>query len=140
MIKAAQYLFITFFLVTQSCSNTNKSTTDKRLPEPAGENNFAYKWGKISLTCTANDTEKFRPRPTVTSRILALTWTAVFDAWSVYDANATPLYLKATRRPEEERTLENKEIAISYAAYRAMLDFYFSDSTLLRNKMLELGL
>jgi hypothetical protein len=58
----------------------------------------------------------------------------------MYDANATPLYLKTTKRPASEHILKNKEIAISYAAYRAMLDFYFSDSTMLRNKMLELGL
>jgi hypothetical protein len=108
-------------------------------PEPLGVDNLAYKWGKISLECTANDTERFRPRPTVTSRILGLIWTSVFDAWSRYDEKATPFYLSVERRPAEERTRSNKEIAISYAAYRAMLEYYFSDSLLLKNKMVELG-
>jgi hypothetical protein len=36
--------------------------------------------------------------------------------------------------------LRNKEVAISYAAYRSMLHYFFSDSTLLRKKMTELGL
>jgi len=138
-MKRLFFIAIFLFFLIQSCNNISRKQTEAS-DQPKGENNIAYKWGKISLECTANDTEKFRPRPTVTSRILALTWTAVFDAWSMYDTNATPLYLKATRRPEEERTLKNKEIAISYAAYRAMLDFYFSDSTMLRNKMVELGL
>jgi hypothetical protein len=109
--------------------------------EPRGKNNMAYKWGQISLECTANDTEKFRPRPTVTSRILALIWTSIFDAWSRYDDKAIPLYLKnVERRPQVERTLKNKEIAISYAAYRAMLIYYFSDSILLKEKMIAFGL
>ncbi len=92
------------------------------------------------MICTANDTEKFRPRPTVTSRYLGLIWTAIFDAWSRYDAKATPLYLKNTeRRPAAERTLKNKEAAISYAAYRAMMEYFVSDSTLLSNTMRKLG-
>jgi hypothetical protein len=62
----------------------------QEVKEPTGKNNIAYKWGEVALTATANDTEKFKPRPTVTSRILGLIWTAVFDAWSRYDAKATP--------------------------------------------------
>ena len=54
---------------------------------------------------------------------------------------ATPLYLTSVdRRPTVEHTLRNKEIAISYAAYRTMLKYYFSDSLLLRKKMIEFGL
>lgn len=110
-------------------------------PEQLGSNNIAYQWGKVSLECTANDTERFKPRPTVTSRILGLIWTSVFDAWSRYDDKATPFYLThVDRQSDSERTLKNKEIAISYAAYRSMLEYYFSDSLLLRNKMIELGL
>ena len=141
MGKAARYLLITFLVLSQSCSNTSKSPNDTHVVEPLGKNNLAYKWGKIALECTANDTENFRPRPTITSRILALTWTSIFDAWSRYDATATPLYLTSVeRRPASEHTLQNKEIAISYAAYRAMLHYYFSDSTLLRKRMTEFGL
>jgi hypothetical protein len=108
--------------------------------EPVGANNLAYQWGKISLECTANDTETFRPRPTVTSRILGLAWTAAFDAWSRYDEHATPMYLVGVdRRPNEEQTTDNKERAISYALYRAMLTYYFSDSVMLRQKMIAFG-
>ncbi|HLO39228.1 MAG TPA: hypothetical protein VK173_12080, partial [Lacibacter sp.] len=97
--------------------------------------------GKIALEATANDTERFRPRPTVTARMLGLVWTAVFDAWSRYDEKARPLYLQQVERvPENQRTVKNKEIAISYAAYSAMLEYFYSDSTMLRNKMKEFGL
>lgn len=108
---------------------------------PRGKNNMAYKWGEISMTATANDTEKFNPRPTVTSRYLGLIWTAVFDAWTRYDNAAVPLYLKTVnRRPSQERTLKNKETAISYAAYRAMMKYFVSDSLMLKNAMKDFGL
>jgi hypothetical protein len=133
------YLALLVFLL-QSCTNSEKSN-DQTQSAPLGEDNIAYQWGKISLVCTANDTERFRPRPTVTSRILALTWVSVFDAWSRFDARATPVYLTSVeRRPSSEQTSRNKEIAISYAAYRTMLEYYFSDSTLLREKMIAFGL
>ena len=106
-----------------------------------GKNNIVYKWGDVAMTATANDTEKFKPRPTVTSRYLGLIWTAVFDAWTRYDNAATPVYLKnVKRRPAQERLLKNKETAISYAAYRTMMEYYVSDSLLLTNTMKELGL
>ena len=141
MAKAARYFLVTVLIVIQSCSNTSKSPNERHIVEPIGKNNVAYKWGKISLECTANDTENFRPRPTITSRMLALTWISIFDAWSRYDDLSTPLYLTSVeRRPTVDRTLQNKEIAISYAAYRAMQHYFYSDSTLLRKRMMEFGL
>jgi hypothetical protein len=108
--------------------------------EPRGKDNVAYRWGTVSLVATANDTDRFRPRPTVTSRILALIWTSVYDAWSRYDAKAEPMFLRGVeRRPEEERTLENKEKAISYACYRAMMHYYWTDSTMFIDSMRAFG-
>jgi hypothetical protein len=108
--------------------------------QPRGADNLAYKWGKISLELTARDTERSRPRPTVTSRMLALVWTAAFDAWTRYDEKAVPLYLtEVQRQPSGERTLANKEKAISYALYRSMMTYYSADSALLKDKMREFG-
>lgn len=138
MSKVFKYV-IFFAFILQACSHSNKNSSDKN-SQPTGAANLAYQWGKITLELTANDTERFRPRPTVTSRILALTWTAIFDAWTRYDEKAIPVYLvQVDRRPLEEQTLKNKEIAISYAAYRAMLTYYFADSVLLKQKMTSLG-
>lgn len=132
--------FVFFSVVAASCVNFPSAKKEAEFQEPRGESNRAYQLGKLSLTCTANDTERFSPRPTVTSRILALVWTSVFDAWSRYDEHALPLYLQAERRPREEQTLTNKEIAISYAAYRTMQEYYFSDSAMLREAMIGFGL
>lgn len=131
-----QWLMALLIVLCITGCNSGKQSIN----EPRGENNLAYKWGKVALEATANDTEKFRPRPTVTSRMLALVWTAVFDAWSRYDDKANPVYLESVQRvPEKERTLKNKETAVSYAAYRAMLTYFFSDSVMLREKMKEFG-
>ncbi|MBD3628940.1 vanadium-dependent haloperoxidase [Cyclobacterium sp.] len=118
---------------------TNAST--KLNQGPLGEDNLAYKWAQIALEATANDTERFKPRPTVTSRYLALIFVSMFDAWTAYDSKAVPVYLKdVSRRPEEERTLEKKEIAISYAAFRALMEYFPGDSLLFTGFMLDLGL
>ena len=111
------------------------------ITEPKGVDNIAYKWGHMALIATANDTEMFKPRPTITSRFLGLIFVSIFDAWSRYDEKALPVYLKGTeRRPVDEHTLKNKEIAISFAAYRAMNEYYYSDTTLFANFMEDLGL
>lgn len=111
------------------------------ITEPKGAENVAYKWGQMALTATANDTELFKPRPTITSRYLGLIFVAVFDAWSRYDEKATPVYLKSVeRRAQNEQSLENKEIAISYAAFRTMNEYYHSDKELFEDLMKELGL
>lgn len=52
--------------------------------EPTGKNNVAYQWGYMALEGTANDTDRFKPRPTITSRYLGLIFTSMFDAWTRY--------------------------------------------------------
>lgn len=109
--------------------------------EPMGEDNLAYKWGEMAILATANDTDRFKPRPTITSRYLGLIFVAIFDAWSRYVDRAVPVYLKDVgRRPKKEHSLGNKEVAISYAAYRAMSEYYFTDKALFVDFMKELGL
>ncbi|WP_436515693.1 vanadium-dependent haloperoxidase [Ekhidna sp. To15] len=134
MNRTLSLLLISLILVT--CNQNDQET-----PEPRGVENLAYRWGKIALLATANDTEKFNPRPTITSRYLGLIFVAVFDAWSRYDENAIPVYLEsAERRPPGEHTLSNKEIAISHAAFKAMSEYYYSNKALFADFMRELGL
>lgn len=103
--------------------------------------NRAYQWAEIALRATAKDTERFRPRPTVTSRYLGLVFVAIFDAWSRYDSAAIPVYLKdVNRRPASEQTLDNKKIAISFAACRVLSTYYYSDSLLFRQIMRDMQL
>lgn len=117
-------------------SNPQKET---KTAEPKGASNVAHQWAQVALDATANNTELYRPRPTITSRMLAMVFTSIFDAWSRYDAKAMPVYLQAERRPAEEQTLANKEKAVSYAAYTALMEYFAHDSAMFRNKMRQLG-
>lgn len=129
------FTILAFTLVLWGCQGEGSSPPE----EPKGADNMAYRWGHIALESTALDTERFRPRPTITSRYLGLIFTSVFDAWSRYDEKAIPVMLKAERRPTAEQTLRNKEIAISYAALRTMNEYYFTDSLLWKSHMREMG-
>jgi PAP2 superfamily len=57
------------------------------------------------------------------ARALAVVHPCMYDAWAAYDDRAVGTQLTgALRRPASERTEANKERAISYAAYRALVD------------------
>jgi hypothetical protein len=136
-------IFFSTFLIIIGCKDKNKidSNFNLKIEEPKGADNIAYQWGKIALQATANNTEKFKPRPTITSRYLGLTSIAIFDAWSRYDEKVIPVYLlNLLRRPKEEQLLKNKEIAISYAAYRTLSEYYYSDQQVFADFMKKLGL
>lgn len=136
--KLLSFILVFSVGLLYSCGEKPASKAEN---EHLGKDNLAYKWGQLALEATANDTERFSPRPTITSRYLALVFVSIFDAWSVYDDKAEPVYMKGvSRRPEKERTLENKEIAISYAAYRSLLEYYPADSLLFTGFMLDLSL
>ena len=61
--------------------------------------------------------------PPMVARALAIVHTCIYDAWAAYDQRAVGTRLGGTlRRPAEERTLANKNQAISFAAYRALVD------------------
>ena len=143
MIKSLPIIALTLSLVVgcKPSGGDQDQTKSETESQPRGKENLAYRWGEMALTATANDTERFAPRPTVTSRYLGLIFVAIFDAWSRYDEKAIPVYLQEVeRRPGEEHILKNKEIAISYAAFRTMNEYYYSDSILFQQFMTKLGL
>src|SRR5664279_520194 len=66
--------------------------------------------------------------PPMIARVLAIAHTCMYDAWAAYDAKAVGTQLGGSlRRPPAERTLANKQKAISFAAYRALVDLFPSD-------------
>ena len=75
------------------------------------------------------------------ARALAIAHTCMYDAWAAYDEQAVGTQLSgALRRPASERTLANKEEAISYAAYRALADILPVDTNVVyRPLMQQLG-
>jgi hypothetical protein len=87
MKRTITLFVITLFLFSCTQNQTKQQNSDET-PEPKGIENLAYKWGQMALTGTANDTARFRPRPTITSRYLGLIFVSIFDAWSRYDIQA----------------------------------------------------
>jgi hypothetical protein len=70
--------------------------------------------------------------PPMVARALAITHTCMYDAWAAYDAKAVGTELGGSlRRPARERTEDNKEQAISFAAYRALIDLFPADKNAL---------
>jgi hypothetical protein len=93
-------------------------------PQPAqatSGDNVVLKWNEVTLQAI-RDT---RPLPTVAARALAMVHTAIYDAWASYDPVAVGTrLLGGLRQPSGERTQANKEKAISFAAYAALVDLF----------------
>ena len=101
----------------------------------------AYEWLDIALEATAREHEKNGPRPTIGSRMLGIVVTCMYDAWAAYDDQAVGTRLgDKLRRPAAERTLANKEQAIGYATYRALLYLFPEDEKWIRGVAREHGL
>jgi hypothetical protein len=67
--------------------------------------------------------------PPMVARALAIVHTCIFDAWAAYDKRAVGTQLgDKLRRPKRERTLTDKNEAISFAAYRALVDLFAFDT------------
>ena len=111
-----------------------------KVEEPRGAENLAYRWGTILLEAIANDTERISPRPPISSRMLALVTAAQYDAWSYFHDRAKPLLdVGISRRPADQRTRENAEIAISYANLRTICHYFPDDHGIVEAFMRSLG-
>jgi hypothetical protein len=75
------------------------------------------------------------------ARALATMHTCMYDAWAAYDERALGTQLGGSlRRPWRDRSLRNKNRAISFAAYRATVDLFPADEpTVFRPLMEQLG-
>jgi Domain of unknown function (DUF6851) len=63
--------------------------------------------------------------PTINARALAIVHTSMYEAWAAYDPVAVGTRLGGSlRQPPAKRTLSRKSKAISFAAYRALLNLY----------------
>jgi hypothetical protein len=93
-------------------------------PEPARAadgDNLVLVWNDQALEAI----RKLPPAPTVAARALAMVHTAIYDAWAAYDPLAVGTRLGAKlRQPQAERTQANKDKAVSFAAYTALMDLF----------------
>jgi Domain of unknown function (DUF6851) len=88
---------------------------------PSVNDNVVLQWDEELLQAV----RALPPGPTVTARAINVVHTAIFDAWAAYDPLARGTRLGVSlRRPAAERTLANKNKAISFAAYKALVDLF----------------
>ena len=88
---------------------------------PSAADNVVLKWNDQALAAIRT----LFPPPPVSARALAIVNTSMYDAWTAYDATAVPTRRTGwTRRPVDERTLERKSMAVSYAAHRALSNLF----------------
>lgn len=101
---------------------------------------LASEWLDVIQTICADEVDRVGARPTILSRQMCIPLTAIYDAWSRYDAKAAPVYATdLKRRPVAERA-KHQATAISYAAYRTMADLFPGDVAALDAFMKKLGL
>jgi hypothetical protein len=62
--------------------------------------------------------------PTITARALGVLHTATYDAWAAYDPTAKVTQSAGPAQQTSSNTLANKNVAISYAAYRVLIDLF----------------
>ncbi|MFK7894517.1 MAG: DUF6851 domain-containing protein [Myxococcota bacterium] len=80
------------------------------------------------------------PGPPVVARALAVTHTCIYDAWAAYDKRAIGTrFGDEFRRPVSERNDTNRHEAMSYAAYRALVDLFPSEQGLFDGIMTSYG-
>ncbi len=103
---------------------------------PASTPTLVVRWNETLLECIRAQ----RLGPPMTARAIALTYTAGFDAWACYDAVAVPTQPQpGFRRPLAERDDAHREMAFSFAVYRALLDLFPAGRDLARAQMVALG-
>lgn len=103
---------------------------------PAGVENAVLRWDDALM-------EAIRivlPPPTIVARSLAVLHTAQYDAWAAYDERAVGTRLGGTlRHPAADRTPANKDKAMSFAAYRVLVDLFPAQRAIFDARMRATG-
>jgi hypothetical protein len=98
--------------------------------------NVALQWNDVTVFAIKTASAA----PTVASRALFMVHSAIYNAWTLYDSTAVgTLPATLSRVPEGNRTPLNKNTAISYAAYRTLLDLFPSQRAMLEGRLADLG-
>jgi Vanadium chloroperoxidase N-terminal domain len=102
--------------------------------------NVILKWNERLLETIRTGVPPRTTGPVVTARAIGVLHTATYDAWAAYDESAVGTRLLGDlRQPESQRTgqlgLDNKKKAISYAAYRVLVDLFPSRASVFSGYM-----
>jgi Vanadium chloroperoxidase N-terminal domain len=106
----------------------------------ATDESVVLAWNQQLLT-TIQET---RTGPTIAARALAVVHTAIYDAWAAYDPVAVDTRQRLPvvadlRQPAAERTMDNKNRAVSFAAYAALVNLFPARQATYAKQMADLG-
>src|SRR4051794_31639393 len=91
---------------------------------PAPSPNLVIQWNQAALQGVRDS----KLGPPMVSRALAIVHTCMYDAWAAYDEHALGTRFGAgLRQSRNERQTASKQEAISFAAYRALVDLFPRD-------------
>ncbi len=95
------------------------------LAAPPPPDNVVLQWDSAILQAIRD----LHPGPPMAAREIAIVHTCMYDAWTAYSFRAVGTQLGGTlRRPHDEFSTANKNQAISFAAYRALVDLFPGDT------------
>ncbi len=123
-------------IALDACTENSPTTQATPSSHNSSPTSVVIQWNNAALQMIRNG----HLGPPIVARTLAIVHTCIYDAWAVYDDVAVGTRLGSTlRRPASEHTQANKEKAISYAAYRALVDLYPDQVAYFNTLMNRLG-
>jgi hypothetical protein len=106
-------------------------------PDPQVLTHVVVGWNQVGLAAV----RAARPGPPMSARSLAVLHTAMYNAWAAYDPVALPARgAPALRRPAAERSAVNQALAMSHAAYAALVDQFPAQKPAFDTYLAALGL
>lgn len=127
-ISRCIYVVVAFVYVGSTIPLPGLAPDENAISSDGRSANGIVFWNEVLLACIAGN----HTAPTIAARALAMVHTSTFNAWSAYTPNAKSTERETSRRrPEDEWTVDNKERAVSYAAYRTLSDLFPSSAALL---------
>lgn len=109
---------------------------DRISPGPNPGRSAAVSWNQRMLEGIVSN----RTNPPAGSRIMAITSTAMYDAWAAYDPDADGvMFGEGLRRPDAEHTDANKAKAVSFAAYRVLTHYFPDQADRYEQFMVQMG-
>lgn len=107
---------------------------------PAMADTIVTQWNDVTLS----NIRTVHPGPPIVARMLAIVDTCMYNAWTAYDPVASPTIGTATtgipKQPAGQQNDAARSVAISYAAYRAMLNLFPTNTGPATAMMASLGL
>ncbi len=97
-----------------------KGLTFAAKPSPTPSVNPVVQWNSAALQAIGATATG----PTIGARALAIVHTAIYDAWATYDRTAVPTQSNGIPRQKGDNKGLNATQALSFAAYRALVDLF----------------